>query len=144
MTEDDQHLRLLSIFHSIVAAMIGLLSLLPLIHLGLGLAMVTGHLGQPGGDAPDRMVGWFFVVAASCVILAGLSIATCVALGGRFLALRRRYTFCLVAAGLACVFTPLGTVLGVFTIVVLMRDSVRAAFGRPPYAAAGPAPGSTA
>jgi hypothetical protein len=34
-------------------------------------------------------------------------------------------------AGIACVFMPFGTVLGVFTIIVLMRDSVRRLFGRP-------------
>ena len=33
-------------------------------------------------------------------------------------------------------FAPLGTVLGVFTLVVLMRDSVAAAFGRPVLGAA--------
>lgn len=33
--------------------------------------------------------------------------------------------FCLIMAGIACLFMPFGTVLGVFTIVVLTRESVR-------------------
>jgi hypothetical protein len=34
-------------------------------------------------------------------------------------------------AALACMLAPFGTVLGVFTIIVLMRESVRVAFGQP-------------
>jgi len=44
--------------------------------------------------------------------------------------LKRRvsYTFCLVVAGIECILMPFGTVLAVFTIVVLMKDSVKALF----------------
>ena len=33
-------------------------------------------------------------------------------------------------AALSCAFFPFGTVLGVFTIIVLQKDSVRQLFGR--------------
>jgi hypothetical protein len=33
--------------------------------------------------------------------------------------------FSLVIAGVQCMFAPFGTALGVFTIIVLTRDSVR-------------------
>jgi hypothetical protein len=140
MTEDERHLHLLSVFHYVVAAMLGLVSLLPLIYLAIGIAMVTGHLDGKGDDPAGRVVGWFLACGAGFATLAGLSVSTCVALGGRFLARHRRYTFCLVASGLACFFAPLGTVLGVLTIVLLMRDPVRALFGRPPFAAASAPP----
>ena len=48
---------------------------------------------------------------------------------GRGLAQRKRYMFCLVVACVECLFMPFGTVLGVFTIIVLSRDSVKALFG---------------
>jgi hypothetical protein len=49
---------------------------------------------------------------------------------GRSLARRKRYLFCLIVAGTMCVMcNPLGTVLGVFTIVVLLRPSVKELFG---------------
>jgi hypothetical protein len=47
---------------------------------------------------------------------------------GRFLARRKHHLFCLVVAGVECLFFPFGTVLGVFTIIVLMRPSVQQAF----------------
>jgi hypothetical protein len=34
----------------------------------------------------------------------------------------------MVIAALLCMFMPFGTVLGVFTIIVLVRDSVKALF----------------
>ncbi len=40
----------------------------------------------------------------------------------------RRRLFCLVVAGVECAFMPFGTVLGVFTIAVLMRESVKELF----------------
>ena len=46
------------------------------------------------------------------------------------------YTYCLVVDAIACTFVPFGTVLGVFTIIVLVRPSVKALFGiqSPPLA----------
>ena len=51
-----------------------------------------------------------------------------IALAGRSLARHRRYTFCLVVAAILCLFVPFGTLLGVFTIIVLVRSTVRARF----------------
>ena len=44
---------------------------------------------------------------------------------GLFLRARKYRTFSLVVAGINCLHVPIGTVLGVFTIIVLIRDSVR-------------------
>ena len=43
--------------------------------------------------------------------------------GGR-LRRRKSRTYCLVAAGIACMFMPFGTVLGIFTIITLTKPSV--------------------
>ena len=37
-----------------------------------------------------------------------------------------------VVAGIECIFMPFGTVLGVLTLLVLMRPSVKALFDEPP------------
>lgn len=47
------------------------------------------------------------------------------------LARRRRRVLCLVFALLNLLFTPWGTLLGIWTLVVLSRPEVRAAFARP-------------
>jgi hypothetical protein len=138
MNQDLEHLRLLAIFHYVVAAFAGLFSLFPVFHLVFGVAMLTGRFpdGQGGGEVP-AFLGWFFVIFAATWIVCGLAFAICLFLAGRYLAQRRRYLFCLVVAGLACMFMPFGTVLGVFTIIVLMRPSVRELFGEAPASPAG-------
>ena len=50
-------------------------------------------------------------------------------LAGRFIALRRHRMFCLVIAGLICLWVPLGTALGVYTFVILTRPGVIEWFG---------------
>lgn len=129
MTQDDQYLRLLSIFHYVVAGLATLFSLFPTIHLVLGIAFVSGAVKDPKDPFPFLLVGWFFIAFASFWILSGLSFSTCVLLAGRNLKARRRYTFCLVMACIECIFMPFGTVLGIFTIILLLREKVKAQFG---------------
>lgn len=127
MSRDVEHLQILSIFHHVVAVIVGLLALLPSMHLALGILLVRGDLTE--GEPIGEVMGWFVVAIAGSAILAGLAFAVCLVIAGRALMERRRYTFCLVIAGLACVLMPFGTVLGVFTILVLVRPSVRELFG---------------
>ena len=130
--EDVEHLRLLSIFHYVVAGMMALFALFPVIHLTMGLAMIVAPEKWGMKTPEEGMVGWFFVAFASVFILFGWTLAACVAFAGRSLGQRRRYVFCMVVAALSCVMCmPFGTVLGVFTIVVLLRPQVKTAFGRP-------------
>ena len=76
-----------------------------------------------GGPPPQLFMGiftWFYVLGG--IILTAAGIANL--LSGLFLKRRSHRTFSLVVAGLNCINVPLGTVLGVFTIIVLLRDSV--------------------
>lgn len=132
MDQNEEHLRLLSIFHYVVAAFAALFALFPVIHLVIGIAILTGSFPGGGIDAEARWVGGFFVAFAGVWILAGSAFAIAVFLAGRNLARRTRYTFCLVMGGLECMFVPFGTVLGVLTIIVLMKEPVKAIFGVAP------------
>ena len=74
---------------------------------------------------------WFYLTGAVWFASSGVLNL----ISGICLRARKGRTFSLVVAGLNCLHIPLGTVLGVFTIIVLIRDSVRelyAASGAPP------------
>src|SRR6266404_3034516 len=90
MNQDREQLRLLAIFHYVVAGLAALFSFFPLLYTTVG--------------------------------------AICILIAGRSLAKRTRYWFALVVACIECLFVPFGTILGVFTIVVLSRESVKALF----------------
>ena len=129
MNQDQEHLRLLSLFHYICAGLTALFACLPIIHLVIGLVMVLrpDSFG-PGKNQPPAFVGWFFIGIASVIIFCGWTLAALMAWTGRCLARRKHHTFCMVVAGVSCVLMPLGTLLGVFTIIVLSRPTVRALF----------------
>ena len=130
MNKDNEQLRLLGIFHHVVALIAGLFALLPVIHVALGIDMVTGKLTNTTNDPMLPIMGWVFLVFGTGFIACGLAFAVCLSMAGRHLVRHRHYMFCLVMGALACAFMPFGTVLGVLTIVVLQRDSVQALFGR--------------
>lgn len=132
----ENHLRLLSIFHYVLAGLSALFALLPLAYVGFGAAMVFGAFEGGQGPPPPRAMGWLFIGIGAVFILAGATYVALLAIAGRFLARRRHWTFCIVVAALSCTFFPLGTVLGVFTIIVLTQDEVKREFeagaGGPP------------
>lgn len=126
MTQDEQYLNLLSIFHYIVAGLTALFSCLFLIHIAIGIAMLCGAF--EGKDAPPRFVGLIFVIFPSLLIIASWTLAGFMVTAGVKLKRHVSRTFCLVIAAIECIIMPFGTILGVFTIVLLMKDSVKALF----------------
>jgi hypothetical protein len=129
MNNDQEHLRLLSLFHYICAGILAFLACFPVIHLVLGLVLALHpNAFGPGKDQPPAVIGWVLVAFAGSIILFGWTLAAVLALAGRCLARRKSYNFCMIAAAVGCLFMPFGTVLGVFTIIVLARPSVKELF----------------
>jgi hypothetical protein len=127
---DRQHLNLLAVFHFIGAG----LAFLGLGFVLLHFAMMNTIMGNPAmwakhpADAPPPEVlalfKWMY-------LLFGAWMGTTLVLNllaGFFLRARKHRGVCFVAAAVNCLQMPFGTVLGVFTFIVLARDSVRTAF----------------
>jgi hypothetical protein len=127
--QDQEHLRLLAIFHFVCAGLVALCACIPLIHLALGVMMLFApEIFGNRNDQPPRAIGLLFTLIAGFFIVLGWTLAGLLAWSGRCLLRHRAYTFCLVMAAIACLFMPLGTILGVFTILVLIRPNVKALF----------------
>lgn len=125
---DEEHLNLLSLFHYIFAAICALFACVPFIHVAIGIIFIIA--GAEGGKhAPSVVVGVVFVLIGGFIILLGWTFALCLFLSGRYLKRRRGYVFSFVIACFSCISFPYGTVLGVFTIIVLMRPSVKELYG---------------
>jgi len=126
---DKQHLNLLSAFHYVGAglAIVGL-GFLALHYALLGTVMndPAAWAGHPAPPPPGffDMFKWFYAVFGAWL---GSSFLLNL-LAGIYLRARKHRTFCIVVAGTNCMHMPLGTILGIFTIIVLVRDSVRATF----------------
>ena len=133
MSQVDDHLRTLSILHYVLAGITGLFSLLPGLHLGLGIFMLTAPDKMGGhGAPPPEFMAWMFVIGGATAILLGMTLAILIAISGRCIARRRRLLFSTVVAGIECVFMPLGTILGVFTLITLTKPEVKGLYGDGP------------
>lgn len=126
MSQDEQYLDLLGIFHYIVGGITACFACVPMIHLVLGAAMISGRFD--GNDPPPFFLGWLLVIVASVFILIGWVLAGSMIFAGRRLRQRRSYKFCFILACVECILMPFGTVLGVFTIILLHKESVRLLF----------------
>jgi hypothetical protein len=129
-SDDEQHLQLLSIFHYVLAGFAALFACFPIFHFTIGIVTLVEAVTQPpeSGMIPLAMFGLLFTVLSGLFMLFGWVFAILIALTGFSLHKRKRYTFCLVMAGVECIFQPFGTVLGVLTIIVLVRPSVKEMF----------------
>ena len=131
MNQDAEHVRLLSIFHYIVGGLAALFSFFPLLYTTVGaiFIFVARHgTSKPGDELPPEFLGWIFAVIGSLLFLLGIAIAICILITGRSLAKHTRYWFVFVVACIECLFFPFGTILGVFTIIVLSRETVKTLF----------------
>jgi hypothetical protein len=131
--QDQDQLRLLSIL-SYAYAGIGVLSApIPAVFVAIGALLIANPSAFGGGkNAPPAFVGYLFALLGAFAVVMALALAACSFLVGRFLAQRKHRVFCMIVAGANCMHVPMGTALGVFTLIVLSRPSVKAMFVQPP------------
>ena len=134
---DEEQLRLLSLFHYITAGVTAVFGSFPIIHIAVGLMFLLMPEAAPSlptgksGGLP-REFGLFFVAIGGLFVLGGWTLAALHYLTGRYLKQRRNYWFCMIVSGLSsllCMFA--NAIVGIATIVVLSRDSVRGLFQQP-------------
>jgi hypothetical protein len=127
---DEEHLKLLSIGYMIRAAISMLASLFGLLYVFIGALMEIFLTKMPSGtgEVPPPHIGLFFFGFGLAIFLGMIAFAILQLLTGVYLKRRKARPFCMVVAGLSCILIPYGTLLGVFTLIVLARDSVKPLF----------------
>ena len=96
MTEDERSLDLLGLFHYIVGGLTALFACIPLIHVTIGLLMVSGKFEGP--QFPGRLFGWLFVVVGGIFVLGGWALAVAMLVAAGKLKRRQSLTYCIVVA----------------------------------------------
>ena len=126
---DTDHLNLLGVFHFVCAGL-GLLGMgfIVMHYFIMHTVFTNPELTKNGANPPPLQIFEMLRVVYLVVgvfILAGMVLNV---MSGLFLRQRRNRGFSIFVAALNCLHIPLGTTLGVFTIIVLMRDSVRESY----------------
>ena len=138
---DADNLQTLALCHFIMGGLIALFSCLFIFHIVMGAMMIHNpsafNPAPPGRSAPSipaalgfpPMMGYMFLTMGIIAGGGGWTLGGLTAYAGRCLKERRHYIFILIIAGCNCAFVmPLGTLLGAFTFVVLLRPTVKALF----------------
>jgi hypothetical protein len=129
--QDVTQLRWLAICYYVFGGLGCLCGSLPMLHVIFGTSMMLDAVGSARDDGDAAVAGGIVAGLGLLLVVSAWAGGIATVLAGRFLAQRRRRTFCLVMAALTAITCmPLGTALGVFTFIVLARPRVQAAFER--------------
>lgn len=127
-TKDNEHLRTLAICHYVVAGLsivgLGFLAFhYSMMHMIFDNPQMWEKAKSPPPFNPAEFLHlfrWFYIVFGGIMVAAGILTL----MSGRFIQRRVNRTFSIVIACLNCLHMPFGTLLGVFTLIVLTKDSV--------------------
>lgn len=136
MNQDLEHLKILSICHYVLAGLCIFPMLYGLFFIIVGLFVgtffssidVPHRPGEPSPEIIGGFVGGFYAILGLIISGVALTFGFLLFKSGRNLTSRASHTFSFVIACISCIFVPFGTILGIFTIVVLMKDSVKSLF----------------
>lgn len=126
---DEEHLRLLSIFHYILGAFILVYSLFVGVYLFFISFIMKGAFGNTDFNqiTNTQVLSQIFGLIMTIMgIIFALTIIIGIAqiLSGYFIKTTKLKWFSFIIAGINCLIFPFGTILGISTFMVLSRNSV--------------------
>jgi hypothetical protein len=131
---EASHMDALGIAFYVMGGIGYLFSLFPVFHVAIGIAMLVNpdfwsNMQQKGQQPfPSHLIGWIIVMFGGGFIFIGFMFSTLTVVTGRYLRARKHYWFCFIVSCLKCASFPLGTILGVFSLIVLSKDSTKSLF----------------
>jgi hypothetical protein len=141
---DEEHLKMLSVGYVVSAGFCAFFSLFGLLYVFMGIMMnaTFSHLpetaAKPVPQPPPAFFGWIFICFGLALFLLAIGMAAAKFRTAWCIKHRKWRVFCMVIAGLGCLEFPYGTALGVFSFIVLGRDSVVQLFSSEPPAGGWP------
>jgi uncharacterized membrane protein YedE/YeeE len=126
--EDESQLNLLAVFYFIYAGLVALVGLFFGIYIVLGIALATDPTVSSGSGPPPAAIGGIFAAIGAIAMLLMWGKAALLVWSAISLRARRRWVVSFVVACITALNIPIGTALGIFTLVVLNRPSVKARY----------------
>lgn len=125
-----RNLSTLSVLHYVYGGLMLLGAVvLAVVFFALGGLMQSDLVQQSNEPPPEVLSTIFQGVGVGVAVFVGLW-GLLVVLSGRWIAQRRNRTGSMIIAGLCCLSFPIGTALGIYTLVVLSNTEVQQAYGQ--------------
>lgn len=132
-----ENLKVLAVFHYVMGGLGMFFSLIPLIYVFVGGMFLAApeFAGELASDpeVPEGLftgIGAFFTGFGLILFFFGEAFAILTIVSGVKMAKCKGYTLSFVLACIHCIFFPFGTILGIFTIVTLSKDGVKALYNQ--------------
>jgi hypothetical protein len=124
--KNKNNLKLISVLHYVCAgcfAVVGILAFPFMTALIFGSAEILKDPNRVPNPS-ESLDSWGAIFGISALYILWWIGAIALFLAGTYLRKRKARTFCMIVAAIECLlFIPLGTVLGVFTIISLNKNS---------------------
>jgi hypothetical protein len=129
-----EQLNVLAISHYVVGGLHALFGSFGLIHVSFGVAILLGLFPNESRAAagPEMAMAAIFAIIGSIVVAAGWTLGIVTILSGRRIARRRSRKFSIIVGAINCALLPFGTTLGIFTLILLSKDSIIQEYGESP------------
>ncbi|MCM8568530.1 hypothetical protein NE848_04020 [Gramella jeungdoensis] len=128
MTTENHNLNVFKVLFLIKGIFTILISFFPLIYIFMGMFIFNNEMQDHDHFG---LTGLVFMVVGTVIFLFLMALGIVTILAGKFIGERRRYDFIFVIAVLNCFTGILGILLGIFTIIELVKPQVKQLFGKP-------------
>jgi hypothetical protein len=132
---DEEHLKLLSLFHLIKGGITAAFSFLGLLYfLFLGFIMKMGSRFNMSSDSyykeiPVKIMSYIFTIVGVIVLLVLLA-GILQLISGYYLRRKEYRLFSFIIGIIEILEVPYGTILGLMTIIVLSKESVKRKYNK--------------
>lgn len=123
-----KHLSTLSILHYVYGALVCMGGFVALFAMGFGAFVVGSVAAQESTDAPPEWLAGMLGSMGLGLFLLLLCWGILIILSGVWIGKRRNRTASIVIAALCLLSFPIGTALGIFTLIALSDEAVKAEY----------------
>lgn len=129
LEQKKNYLDILAVFHYVNGGLTALVGLAVLAFMSIGLGAATGW-----GDNWEMEAGCSITAVMAFIFIFVGGYAVLNLLAGRALQTRNHTVLVMITSGINCLNVPLGTLLGIFTLVMVSDPQVRWLFEADPHA----------
>jgi hypothetical protein len=127
-SQDESNLNLLAILHYVYGGLLIFAGFGGIVYMLIGVTVAESiPRGGHGAPPPELFAGIFTIVGGFIMVICWAK-AGFLMWAARSMQKRKRHTLCFVMACIECIAVPMGTLLGVFTIMTLQKPNVKALF----------------
>ena len=126
-TTTEKNLDLLGTFHTVFGIIGVLMGLAPLLQITISILTLSGMLNLAEAfevELPEWF-GYSFLILGIASFVISQTTACLILYSGRQLKKRRKRRLSFVVACGLCLAFPLGTILGIFTLIILNQDETK-------------------